>query len=257
VLALARYFHRLSDEDVERIRYWVLPALMVLVPTALVLKQPDLGTAAMLLMGGGVLFFLAGMPLRFLLSAAIGSAAALPGIWHFLRDYQKNRIYTFLDPDSDPLGAGYHILQSKIALGSGGLFGKGFLQGSQSHLSFLPEKQTDFIFTTLAEEFGLVGGLGLLVLYTLIIVYGFAIALRSRNHFGRLLGLGIITNFFLYVFINTGMVMGLIPVVGVPLPLISYGGTAMLAVMLGFGLLINVGVHRDTRLNRSGESRPG
>jgi rod shape determining protein RodA len=257
VLALARHFHRLSDEDVERIRYWVLPALMVLVPTALVLKQPDLGTAAMLLMGGGVLFFLAGMPLRFLLSAAIGSAAALPGIWHFLRDYQKNRIYTFLDPDSDPLGAGYHILQSKIALGSGGLFGKGFLQGSQSHLSFLPEKQTDFIFTTLAEEFGLVGGLGLLVLYTLIIVYGFAIALRSRNHFGRLLGLGIITNFFLYVFINTGMVMGLIPVVGVPLPLISYGGTAMLAVMLGFGLLINVGVHRDTRLNRSGESRPG
>jgi len=257
VLALARYFHRLSDEDVERIRYWVLPALMVFVPTALVLKQPDLGTAAMLLMGGGVLFFLAGMPLRFLLSAAIGAAAALPGIWHFLRDYQKNRIYTFLDPDSDPLGAGYHILQSKIALGSGGLFGKGFLQGSQSHLSFLPEKQTDFIFTTLAEEFGLVGGLGLLVLYTLIIVYGFAIALRSRNHFGRLLGLGIITNFFLYVFINTGMVMGLIPVVGVPLPLISYGGTAMLAVMLGFGLLINVGVHRDTRLNRSGESRPG
>jgi rod shape determining protein RodA len=257
VLALARYFHRLSDEDVGRIRYWVVPALMVLVPAALVLKQPDLGTAAMLLMGGGVLFFLAGMPLRFLLSAVIAVAAALPAIWHFLRDYQKNRIYTFLDPDSDPLGAGYHILQSKIALGSGGLFGKGFLQGSQSHLSFLPEKQTDFIFTTLAEEFGLVGGLGLLVLYTLIIVYGFAIALRSRNHFGRLLGLGIITNFFLYVFINTGMVMGLIPVVGVPLPLISYGGTAMLAVMLGFGLLINVGVHRDTRLNRSGESRPG
>jgi rod shape determining protein RodA len=257
VLALARYFHRLSDEDVERIRYWVVPALMVLLPAALVLKQPDLGTAAMLLMGGGVLFFLAGMPLRFLLSAAIAAAAALPAIWHFLRDYQKNRIYTFLDPDSDPLGAGYHILQSKIALGSGGLFGKGFLHGSQSHLSFLPEKQTDFIFTTLAEEFGLVGGLGLLILYTLIIVYGFAIALRSRNHFGRLLGLGIITNFFLYVFINTGMVMGLIPVVGVPLPLISYGGTAMLAVMLGFGLLINVGVHRDTRLNRSGESRPG
>jgi rod shape determining protein RodA len=256
VLALARYFHGLSEEDLERIRYWLLPAMMVLVPAALVLKQPDLGTATMLLMGGGVLFFLAGMPLRFLLSAAIAAAAALPAIWHFLRDYQKNRIYTFLDPDSDPLGAGYHILQSKIALGSGGLFGKGFLQGSQSHLSFLPEKQTDFIFTTLAEEFGLVGGLGLLALYTLIIAYGFAIALRSRNHFGRLLGLGIITNFFLYVFINTGMVMGLIPVVGVPLPLISYGGTAMLAVMLGFGLLINVGVHRDTRLNRSGETRP-
>jgi len=257
VLALARYFHSLANEDAERIRYLILPALMVLVPAALVLKQPDLGTAIMLLMGGVVLFFIAGVRLRFFLLTAATAAAALPGVWHFLRDYQKNRIYTFLDPDSDPLGAGYHILQSKIALGSGGLFGKGFLQGSQSHLSFLPEKQTDFIFTTLAEEFGYAGGLGLLALYTLIIVYGFAIALRSRNHFGRLLGLGIVTNFFLYVFINTAMVMGLIPVVGVPLPLISYGGTAILAVMLGFGLLINVGVHRDTRLNRSGARRPG
>lgn len=257
ILALARYLHSLSDEDVGRIRYWLLPGLMVLVPAALVLKQPDLGTATMLLMGGAALFFIAGMPLRFLLAGAITVAASLPGIWHFLRDYQKNRIHTFLDPDSDPLGAGYHILQSKIALGSGGLFGKGFLQGSQSHLSFLPEKQTDFIFTTLAEEFGFVGGLGLLVLFTLIIVYGFAISLRCRNHFGRLLGLGVITSFFLYFFINTGMVMGLLPVVGVPLPLISYGGTAMLAMVLGFGLLINVGVHRDTRLSRSGESRPG
>jgi rod shape determining protein RodA len=257
VLALARYFHGLSGEDVGRIRYLILPMLTVGVPAALVLKQPDLGTAVMLLMGGAVLFFIAGVRLRYFALTAAAAAAALPGIWHFLRDYQKNRIYTFLDPDSDPLGAGYHILQSKIALGSGGLFGKGFLQGSQSHLSFLPEKQTDFIFTTLAEEFGLVGGLGLLALYSLIIAYGFAIALRSHNHFGRLLGLGIVTSFFLSVFINTAMVMGLIPVVGVPLPLISYGGTAMLAVMFGFGLLINVGVHRDTRLNRSGERRPG
>jgi rod shape determining protein RodA len=257
VLALARYFHSLSGEDVGRIRYLILPALTVGVPAALVLKQPDLGTAIMLLMGGAALFFIAGVRLRYFTLTAAAAAAALPGVWHFLRDYQKSRIYTFLDPDSDPLGAGYHILQSKIALGSGGLFGKGFLQGSQSHLSFLPEKQTDFIFTTLAEEFGLVGGLGLSALYSLIIVYGFAIALRSRNHFGRLLGLGVVTNFFLSVFINTAMVMGLIPVVGVPLPLISYGGTAMLAVMFGFGLLINVGAHRDTRLNRSGERRPG
>ena len=257
VLALARYFHSLSGEEVGRIRYLILPALTVGVPAALVLKQPDLGTAVMLLMGGAALFFIAGVRLRYFALTAAAAATALPGVWHFLRDYQKSRIYTFLDPDSDPLGAGYHILQSKIALGSGGLFGKGFLQGSQSHLSFLPEKQTDFIFTTLAEEFGLVGGLGLLALYSLIIVYGFAIALRSRNHFGRLLGLGIVTSFFLSVFINTAMVMGLIPVVGVPLPLISYGGTAMLAVMFGFGLLINVGVHRDTRLNRSGERRPG
>jgi len=257
VLALARYFHSLSSEEIARIRYLILPMLTVGVPAALVLKQPDLGTAVILLMSGAVLYFIAGVRLRYFALTAAAVAAALPGVWHFLRDYQKNRIYTFLDPDADPLGAGYHILQSKIALGSGGLFGKGFLQGSQSHLSFLPEKQTDFIFTTLAEEFGLVGGLGLLALYSMIIVYGFAIALRSRSHFGRLLGLGIATNSFLSVFINTAMVMGLIPVVGVPLPLISYGGTAMLAVMFGFGLLLNVGVHRDTRLDRSGERRLG
>ena len=257
VLALARYFHSLSSEEIARIRYLILPVLTVGVPAALVLKQPDLGTAVILLMSGAVLYFIAGVRLRYFALTAAAAAAALPGVWHFLRDYQKNRIYTFLDPDADPLGAGYHILQSKIALGSGGLFGRGFLQGSQSHLSFLPEKQTDFIFTTLAEEFGLVGGLGLLALYSMIIVYGFAIALRSRSHFGRLLGLGIATNLFLSVFINTAMVMGLIPVVGVPLPLISYGGTAMLAVMLGFGLLLNVSVHRDTRLDRSGERRLG
>jgi rod shape determining protein RodA len=257
VLALARYFHSLANEDVGRIRYLILPALIVLLPAALVLKEPDLGTAIILLLGGAMLFFVAGVHAGLFLAAALAGAAALPAIWHLLRDYQKARIYTFLDPDSDPLGAGYHILQSKIALGSGGLFGKGFLMGSQSHLSFLPEKQTDFIFTTLAEEFGLAGGIGLLALYTVMIVWGSALALRSRNHFGRLLGLGIVTSFFLSVFINTAMVTGIIPVVGVPLPLISYGGTAMLAVMLGFGLLLNVGVHRDTRLNRRGERQPG
>jgi rod shape determining protein RodA len=256
VLALARYFHTLSNEDVGRVRFLIPPALMVLIPAALVLKQPDLGTAIMLMLTGAVLLFIGGVRLRIFILMGAVVAAAVPAGWHFLRDYQKNRIYSFLDPESDPLGAGYHILQSKIALGSGGLFGKGFLHGSQSHLSFLPEKQTDFIFTTLAEEFGFVGGLGLLTLYTLIIVYGFAIAMRCRNHFGRLLGLGIVTHFSLYVFINTAMVMGLIPVVGVPLPLISYGGTAMLAVMFGFGLLLNVGVYRDTRLNRRGEAQP-
>jgi rod shape determining protein RodA len=256
ILALARYFHRLAHHDAIRLRHLILPALMIVVPAALVLKQPDLGTALMLLMDGTVLFFLAGVRLRLFLIMGAGVAAAIPVVWRFLRDYQKNRIYTFLDPDNDPLGAGYHILQSKIALGSGGLFGKGFLRGTQSHLSFLPEKQTDFIFTTLAEEFGLIGGLVLLGLYTAILVYGFAVALRSRNYFGRLLGLGIITNFFLYVFINTAMVMGLIPVVGVPLPLISYGGTAMLTVMFGFGLLMSVYVDRDVRLNRAGEPQP-
>jgi len=180
---------------------------------------------------------------------------AAPLAWSMLRGYQKTRLLTFLDPERDPLGAGYHILQSKIALGSGGLFGKGFLQGTQSHLSFLPEKQTDFIFTMIAEEFGLIGGVVLLALYLAVIVYAFAIALRSRSRFGRLLGLGIATNFFLYAFINTAMVTGLIPVVGVPLPLISYGGTAMIAVLIGFGMVMNVGIHRDVRINRYGESR--
>jgi rod shape determining protein RodA len=254
VLALARYFHSLPDEEVPGILRLIIPALIILAPAALVLKEPDLGTAAMLLMAGAALLFLAGVRLRLFVAAALAVGLALPAAWHFLHAYQKQRIFTFLHPGSDARGAGYHILQSKIALGSGGLFGKGFLLGTQSHLSFLPEKQTDFIFTMLAEEFGFVGGLTLLALYILIVVYGFAIAFRSRNHFGRLLGLGIVTNFFLYVFINIAMVMGLVPIVGVPLPLISYGGTAMLTMMLGFGVLSSVSIGRDLRLNRRGES---
>ena len=255
VLALARYFHGLSAENGGRLRYLVVPALMVVVPTVLVLKQPDLGTAMMLLAAGGILFFLGGVRWWVFAAAAVAAATAAPVAWSLLRDYQKTRLYTFLYPDRDPLGAGYHILQSKIALGSGGLWGKGFLLGTQSHLSFLPEKQTDFIFTMIAEEFGLLGSLALLTLYVLVIGYAFAIALRCRSQFGRLLGLGVAVNFFLYAFINTAMVMGLIPVVGVPLPLISYGGTAMVTVMLGFGLLMNVGVHRDVRIGPYGESR--
>lgn len=257
VLALARYFHNRSGENAGRILYLIVPAILVGVPSLLVLKQPDLGTAIMLLAAGAILFYLGGVRLWVFATGGIAALAAAPVAWHMLRDYQKSRLTTFLNPDNDPLGAGYHILQSKIALGSGGLFGKGFLLGSQSHLSFLPEKQTDFIFTMIAEELGLVGSLSLLALYTLVIGYGFAIALRSRNNFGRLLGLGITANFFLYVFINTAMVMGLIPVVGVPLPLISYGGTAMVAVMLGFGLLMNVGIHRDVQTGRGGEGGIG
>ncbi len=258
VLVLARYFHGLAPEDmdspVKLILRLIWPAILILLPAALVLKQPDLGTAMMLVLAGAAMFFLAGV--RWWLFAIVisGAAAAVPLIWPHLRDYQKNRIYTFLDPESDPLGAGYHSLQSKIAIGSGGIFGKGFLQGTQAHLNFLPEKQTDFIFTLLAEEWGLAGGFFLLGLYTFVFIYGFAIAFRCRNQFGRLLALGITTNFFLYVFINTAMVMGLIPVVGVPLPLISYGGTAMLTVMFGFGLLMSVYVHRDVRIGRFGES---
>ena len=257
VLALARYFHCVPDEGPPRLRYLLVPAGLIAVPTALVLKQPDLGTAMTLLAAGAVLFYLAGVRLWLFGTGVLAAAAAAPFAWSVLRPYQKTRLLTFLNPERDPLGAGYHILQSKIAFGSGGLFGKGFLHGTQSHLSFLPEKQTDFIFTMIAEELGLVGGLVLLSLYILVLAYAFAIALRSRSQFGRLLGLGIAVNFSLYAFINMAMVMGLIPVVGVPLPLVSYGGTAMLTVMWGFGLLMNVGIHRDVLVSRFGQSRLG
>ncbi len=252
VLALARYFHGGSADDVRRPLFVVPPLLMVAAPSALVLRQPDLGTALMLIIAGGAIFFAAGV--RMWKFALVGAAAigSVPVAWQFLHEYQRTRVLSFLDPESDPLGAGYHIIQSKIALGSGGMFGRGFMQGSQSHLNFLPEKQTDFIFTLLAEEWGLVGGLTLLGLYVLLLVYCFAISLRSRNHFGRLVGMGVTTTFFLYVFINIAMVMGLIPVVGVPLPLISYGGTAMLTLLFGFGLLLGVYVHRDMVIGRLG-----
>lgn len=252
VLALARYFHGVSADDVKRIPYLFVPLLMIGAPSALVLKQPDLGTALFLIMTGGAIFFIAGVRLWKFGVVFAAAAAIVPVVWTTLRPYQQTRILTFLDPESDPLGAGYHILQSKIALGSGGLFGKGFMQGSQSHLNFLPEKQTDFIFTMLAEEFGMVGGLVLLGLYLLIMIYGFAISLRSRNHFGRLLAMGVTSMLFLYVFINIAMVMGLIPVVGVPLPLISYGGTAMLTLMIGMGFLICTYIHRDVAIFRHG-----
>lgn len=250
VLALARYFHSVSLEEVVRPSRLLVPLLLVLAPVLLVLKQPDLGTAVMLLVGGGVLFFLAGVRLWKFLAVGCLGLAALPIAWNMLHSYQKQRILTFLDPERDPLGAGYHIIQSKIAMGSGGLVGKGFLKGTQSHLNFLPEKQTDFVFTMLTEELGLIGGVVLLALYALLMLYGLFIALRSRNQFGRLLAMGVTTTFSLYVFINVAMVMGVIPVVGVPLPLISYGGTAMMTVMIAFGLLMNVYIHRDIRIGR-------
>ena len=253
IMALARYFQGVGIEDIGRPINLVIPVIMTLVPVGLIFKEPDLGTALLVLMSAAGVLFMAGVRMwKFALVIAVG-LGAIPVVWPFLHDYQQNRVLTFLNPERDPLGDGYHILQSKIALGSGGLFGKGFMDGTQSRLNFLPEKQTDFIFTMLAEEWGLMGGLVLLGLYTLIFIYGFAIAFRSRSHFGRLLALGITVNMFLYVFINTAMVMGLIPVVGVPLPLISYGGTAMLTVMFGFGLMMCVYVHRDTRLGRGGD----
>ena len=252
VLTLARYFHSLSLEDTGRPIFLIAPLILVAAPTVLIIRQPDLGTALMMVMGAGVLFFMAGVRLWKFASIFIAALAAIPIVWPMLRDYQQNRILTFLNPERDPLGAGYHILQSKIALGSGGLFGKGFLQGTQSHLNFLPEQQTDFIFTMLAEELGLVGGVGLIGLYVIVLVYGFAIAIRCRHQFGRMVAIGVTTTFFLYVFINVAMVMGLIPVVGVPLPLISYGGTALLTIMLCMGLLMSVHVHRDVQIGLRG-----
>ncbi|MEH6630383.1 MAG: rod shape-determining protein RodA [Halopseudomonas aestusnigri] len=252
IFALARYFHGVSQEDIGRITFLFIPLVMVLAPSVLVLRQPDLGTTGMLVMASGAVFFCAGVRLwKFALVLAAG-LAAIPIGWQFLHGYQKNRVLIFLNPEQDPLGTGYHIHQSKIAFGSGGVFGKGFLQGSQSHLNFLPEKQTDFIFTMLAEEFGMVGGLVLLGLYILLMVYGLAISLRSRNQFGRLLAIGLTFNLFLYVFINIAMIMGLVPVVGVPLPLISYGGTVMLTVMMGLGLVMSVWLHRDIKISRHG-----
>jgi len=252
VLALARFFHGASLEEIGRPTFLIVPLLLVAAPVVLVLRQPDLGTAIMLTMTAGVIFFLAGVR-TWKFGLVIGAIlAAMPLAWSLLHGYQKKRILTFLNPESDPLGAGYHIMQSKIALGSGGVFGKGYLSGTQSHLNFLPEKQTDFIFTMLAEEFGMVGGLLLLGIYAIVLIYGFAIALRVHNQFGRLITLGITGTFFFYVFINIAMVMGLVPVVGVPLPLVSYGGTAMLSLMIGFGFILCAYVHRDVRVGRHG-----
>jgi len=250
VLALSRYFHGISTEDVSKPLRLIPPLMMIAIPVALVVRQPDLGTAILLLAGGGALVFLAGINWWYIISGAVAAIAAIPIGWQFLQDYQRNRVLTFLDPERDPLGAGYHILQSKIALGSGGVFGQGFLQGTQSHLNFLPEKQTDFIFTMLAEEFGLVGALGLLGLYVAVLGIGVATAIRCRSQFGRLMAMGVCVTLFLYVFINAAMVMGLVPVVGVPMPLVSYGGTSMMTIMFGFGLLMSVHIHRDTEVPR-------
>ena len=250
ILLLARYFYASRLEDVSRVSHIFLPVLLILVPAFLIIRQPDLGTSILLVVTGITILFVVGVRIwMFILGGCLAIGAFIP-LWKFvLLDYQKARLLTFINPERDPLGAGYHILQSKIALGSGGLFGKGFIEGSQSHLSFLPEKQTDFIFTMLAEEFGLMGGLILITLYILLLVYSFIISLRCRSQFGRLIGIGVSTSFFLNVFVNISMVMGLVPVVGMPLPLISYGGTAMITLMFSFGLLLCVYIHRDIQIS--------
>jgi rod shape determining protein RodA len=245
VLALAAWFHRASWERIGNPLFLIPPLIAILIPVGLILKEPNLGTAAITGLLGGAMFFAAGV--RWWKFALVLAPVPFLGgfAYSHLHDYQRARIDTFLHPESDPLGAGYNIIQSKIALGSGGMWGKGFLQGTQGHLDFLPEKQTDFIFTMIGEEFGLVGGLAVMGLLCLIILGGMLIALRCRNQFGRLVAFGVAFNFFLYVFVNIAMVTGAIPVGGVPLPLVSHGGSAMVTVMVGFGILMSVHVHRD------------
>jgi len=251
VMILAAYYDWLDVKKTSRPFWVIIPILLILVPTYLVLRQPDLGTAILLVAGGGIIMFLAGVSWYYFAGVVASGVGAITAVfklrgteWQFLKDYQYRRIDTFLDPSSDPLGAGYHITQSKIALGSGGWTGRGFMQGTQSRLNFLPEKHTDFIFTTLAEEFGFVGGISLLTLYTLILFFCVVSALRNKDRFSSLLTLGIAATFFLFFAVNMSMVMGLAPVVGVPLPLVSYGGSAMLVILVAFGLVQSAHVHR-------------
>ncbi|NNK16702.1 MAG: rod shape-determining protein RodA [Sulfitobacter sp.] len=251
VMFLAAYYDWLPAKKVSRPFWVLLPVVIILAPTALVLQQPDLGTSILLLIAGAGLMFLAGVHWAYfavVIASGVGLITAVfqsrGTSWQLLNDYQYRRIDTFLDPAADPLGAGYHITQSKIALGSGGWTGRGFMQGTQSRLNFLPEKHTDFIFTTLAEEFGFVGAFSLLGLYALIIVFCVVTAILNKDRFSSLLTLGIALNFFLFFAVNMSMVMGLAPVVGVPLPLVSYGGSAMLVLLLAFGLVQSAHVHR-------------
>ena len=251
VMVLAWYYDRLDATKVSKPGWVLLPLVLIGVPMLLVLKQPDLGTALLLGLGGAAMMFLAGVSWKYFAAAFAWVAGAVSLVlssrgssWQLLKDYQYRRIDTFINPESDPLGAGYHITQSKIALGSGGWSGRGFMQGTQSRLNFLPEKQTDFIFTTLAEELGFVGGISLLALYALILTFCLVSALNNKDRYGSLMTLGVSTTFFLFFAVNMSMVMGLAPVVGVPLPLVSYGGTAMLVLLLAFGLVQSAHIHR-------------
>ncbi|MGZ3273953.1 MAG: rod shape-determining protein RodA [Caulobacteraceae bacterium] len=250
VLALARFYHGLSAVDAKWSWKLIIPGLMILIPVGLVAKQPDLGTAILLALTGTAVMILAGLSMRAVVAGALAAVVALPPFVMFvMHGYQRDRILTFLHPEQDPSGAGYHILQSEIALGSGGLLGKGFGLGSQSQLDFLPEKHTDFIFATLAEEFGFLGCFFVLALFCAVILIALRTASLSHSHFGRLAASGVVATFALYVFLNAAMVMGLAPVVGIPMPLLSFGGTVMITVMIGFGLVQSVRIHRYTEVS--------
>lgn len=246
-LTLAWYFQR--NEGVLRARHFLIGAVLLLVPFVLILRQPDLGTALMLGASGFYLLFFAGLPWKVVLGGGALGAASLPVVWSVMHDYQQRRVLTLLDPASDPLGAGYHIIQSTIAIGSGGLFGKGWMHGTQSQLDFIPERTTDFVFAVFGEEFGYVGVIFLVFLYLAIVARGLVIAARAPTLFGRLMAATLSLNLFTYAFVNIGMVSGILPVVGVPLPLMSYGGTALITLLLGMGILMSVATHRQ--LNKS------
>ena len=252
VLALAKYFHAEKDLNFwNSIKNFIIPMLLIIIPAYIVFLQPDLGSSLILLIASLSILFVIGLSIWFFIFSCLLSLILAPVVWfYFLYDYQKNRILTFIDPLRDPLGDGYHIIQSKIALGSGGIFGKGFLNGSQSHLNFLPEMQTDFIFTLLAEEFGIVGTLLLLFFFIILIIYTMIISIICKSRFPCFVTIGVSINLFFYVFINTAMVTGLIPVVGVPLPLVSYGGTSMICVMFGMGLVSNAYLNRNLIIPR-------
>ena len=238
VLFLARYFSSMTMHGIHSIRGIIIPVVCTILPVALIAVEPDLGTALMVLSTAGIMLFAVGVQWWKFAAVGLSAAAALPVIWNMLHEYQQKRVLTFLDPERDPLGAGYHIIQSKIAFGSGGVWGKGFLHGTQTHLNFLPEKHTDFIFTMFSEEFGLMGSVSLVLLNMMVLALGYVFAYRTRNYFAKLVIIGLNTNYFLYVFINIAMVMGLLPVVGVPLPLISYGGTVMFSILISFGIIM-------------------
>ena len=251
VVLLAAYYDWLPLNKVSKPLWIIFPLLFIAAPAYLVLSQPDLGTTVLLVSGGGALMFLAGVHWAYFASVIAGALGLVTAViqtrsttWQMLKDYQYRRIDTFIDPTQDPLGAGYHITQAKIALGSGGWTGRGFMQGTQSRLNFLPEKHTDFIFTTLAEEFGFIGAFGLLILYTLIIIFCVQSAITNKDRFASLVTMGVAVTFFLFFAVNMAMVMGLAPVVGVPLPLVSYGGSAMLVLMVAFGLVQSAHVHK-------------
>ena len=248
ILFLAKYYHKISSGDVNKFRYLAQPLLALLFPVILVVTQPDLGTSFLIAVGGVIVVWLAGVKMKFF--AYLGGLFLLsaPVAISFLKPYQKSRILTFLDPSRDPLGAGYQITQSKIAIGSGGLFGKGFLDGSQSYLDYLPEKHTDFIFTLFSEEFGFFGSMTILLIYILITWRIVNIGHSLRTSFGRLYCYSFATAFFIYVAVNMGMVLGLIPIVGAPLPIMSYGGSSMMAIMIGLGIVMSCKIHKDQSL---------